>query len=178
MFTEFAAGMIGEGSAAQYVAHLRVVDELPSYAEIVAHAEHGQGAGAARCCVCHDADDLSQHRRGNTAVQAFEYLSRMGQGVPGVGAAAHGQADAADRAASAVRSMAAQQQDSCLRRRTWWTGGPNEVPLTCRTRCAIARRTAVHSGCLRHNHLSVTFCGRRVWIGRPNTGPVQSRVVV
>src|SRR5271165_6707586 len=36
MFTEFAAGTIGEGSAAQYIAHLRVVDELPSYASIVA----------------------------------------------------------------------------------------------------------------------------------------------
>ena len=49
MFTEFAAGMIGEGSAAQYIAHLRVVDELPSYAEIVAHPKTMQGARAARC---------------------------------------------------------------------------------------------------------------------------------
>ena len=78
MFTEFAAGMIGEGSASQYIAHLRVVDELPSYADIVARPskvkvpERPDAAYATMRMISHNID-------GATAVQAFEYLSRMGK---------------------------------------------------------------------------------------------------
>ncbi len=78
MFTECAAGMIGEGSAAQFVAHLRVVDQLPSYAEIVAHPskckvpERPDAAYATMRMISHNIDK-------DTAIQAFEYLSRMGQ---------------------------------------------------------------------------------------------------
>lgn len=78
MFTEFAAGAIGEGAAAQFIAHLRVVDELPSYAEIVAKPktckvpEKPDAAYATMRMISHNID-------GQTAVQAFEYLSRMGK---------------------------------------------------------------------------------------------------
>jgi hypothetical protein len=78
MFTEFASGMLGEGAAAQYVAHLRVVDELPSYAQIVAAPksvkvpERPDAAYATMRMISHNID-------GATAVQAFEYLSRMGK---------------------------------------------------------------------------------------------------
>ena len=76
MFTEFAAGMIGEGKAAEYIAHLRVVDELPTYAEIVAKPkttkvpERPDAQYATMRMISHNID-------GNTAMQAFEYLSRM-----------------------------------------------------------------------------------------------------
>src|SRR5271166_916412 len=78
MFTEFTSGCIGEGSAAQFVAHLRVMNELPSFAEIVAKP---------KTCKVPDRPDalyatmrmISHNIDGTTAVAAFEYLSRMGK---------------------------------------------------------------------------------------------------
>lgn len=76
MFTEFAMGAIGEGAGAQFIAHLRVVDELPSYAQIVAEPkktkvpERPDAMYATMRMISHNID-------GATAMQAFEYLSRM-----------------------------------------------------------------------------------------------------
>jgi hypothetical protein len=76
MFTEYAAGAIGEGAAAKFVAHLRVHDELPTYAQIVKAPkttkvpERPDAVYATVRMVAHNVDK-------DTAVQAFEYLGRL-----------------------------------------------------------------------------------------------------
>lgn len=76
MFTEYAAGAIGEGAAAKFVAHLRVHDELPTYAQIVKSPkttkvpERPDAVYATVRMVAHNVDK-------DTAVQAFEYLGRL-----------------------------------------------------------------------------------------------------
>ena len=78
MFTEFAAGAIGEGAAAQFIAHLRVVDELPSYADIVARPKTTKVPEKPDACYA-TMRMISHNIDGVTAAQAFEYLSRMGK---------------------------------------------------------------------------------------------------
>lgn len=78
MFTEFAGGCIGEGSGAKFVAHLRVVDELPSYPQIVANPktaklpsqERPDAVYAVVRMVAFNVDK-------DTAMQAFTYLGRL-----------------------------------------------------------------------------------------------------
>ena len=78
MFTEFAGGAIGEGQAAKFIAHLRVVDELPTYEQIIQNPlktkvpERPDAAYATMRMVAHN---VSQE----TAMQAFQYLARMPQ---------------------------------------------------------------------------------------------------
>jgi hypothetical protein len=76
MFTEFAAGSIGEGSAAKFIAHLRVVDDLPTFAEIIANPlktkvpERSDAAYATMRMVAHNVTQ-------ENALPAFQYLARM-----------------------------------------------------------------------------------------------------
>jgi hypothetical protein len=75
-FTECAAGMIGEGAAGEFVAFLRVAEQLPKYEEIVADPtkvklpERPDASYAAMQMIAHRVDE-------KTARQAFTYLRRM-----------------------------------------------------------------------------------------------------
>jgi hypothetical protein len=77
-FTECAAGLIGEGTGGKFVAHLRVIEDLPKYSEIVANPkgckvpERPDANYAVMQIIAHNVD-------GATAKQAFEYLKRMGK---------------------------------------------------------------------------------------------------
>lgn len=77
-FTEAAAGYMGEGVAAEFVAFLRVADELPEYEEIVAaplkaHVPTRPDASyAVMQRIAHRVD-------GPTASAAFQYLKRLGR---------------------------------------------------------------------------------------------------
>jgi len=76
MFTECAQGLIGEGAGAQFVAHLRVVDELPSFEQIIAYPlatkipEKPDAAYATMRMVSHNVNQ-------ENAMAAFQYLARM-----------------------------------------------------------------------------------------------------
>ncbi len=78
MFTETAAGLIGEGTAAEFVAFLRVAEDLPSFEEIVKNPSTAEvpkrpdASYAAMQMVAHRVDD-------KTAKAAFTYLKRMGK---------------------------------------------------------------------------------------------------
>lgn len=79
MFTEAAAGYIGEGAAAEFVAFLRVAEELPKWEDIVAAPdkvkipEHRIDATyAAMQMVAHRVD-------AQTAKPAFVFLKRLGK---------------------------------------------------------------------------------------------------
>lgn len=77
-FTEAAAGYIGEGAAASFVAFLRVAEELPSFEDIVAaplkaHVpQKTDAAYAAMQMIAHRVSDA-------TAMPAMQYLKRMGK---------------------------------------------------------------------------------------------------
>jgi hypothetical protein len=78
MFTEAAAGYIGEGTAAEFVAFLRVTEQLPPYEEIVANPDKARVPDrpdanyATMQMVAHRVD-------AKTAEPAFRYLKRMGK---------------------------------------------------------------------------------------------------
>ncbi len=78
MFTEMATGRIGEGTAAEFVAFLRVAESLPSFEEIVKNPSTAEvpkrpdASYAAMQMVAHRVDD-------KTAKAAFTYLKRMGK---------------------------------------------------------------------------------------------------
>lgn len=77
-FTEVAVGLIGEGTAAEFVSFLRVAEELPKFEEIVANPTkvavptRPDASYAAMQMIAHRVDD-------KTARPAFEYLKRMGK---------------------------------------------------------------------------------------------------
>ena len=77
-FTECATGLIGEGTGGKFVAHLRVIEDLPKYSEIVANPkgckvpERPDANYAIMQIIAHSVD-------GTTAKPAFEYLRRMGK---------------------------------------------------------------------------------------------------
>lgn len=76
MFMEVAMGLIGEGTAAEFTAFLRVASELPSYEEIIANPEKvpvpskPDAQYAAMQLIAHRVDP-------KTAPKAFKYLTRM-----------------------------------------------------------------------------------------------------
>lgn len=76
LFTEAAAGYIGEGAAAEFCAFLRVAEDLPKWDDIVAAPdrvkvpERSDATYAAMQMVAHRVD-------GATAKPAFKYLQRM-----------------------------------------------------------------------------------------------------
>ena len=76
MFLQFAKGMIGEGAAVEFVAFLRVAEELPSFEEIVAKPD--QTPVPQKIDAQYAAMQMLAHRvTGKTAAAAFKYLSRM-----------------------------------------------------------------------------------------------------
>lgn len=77
-FTECAVGLIGGGAAAEFVAFLRVAEQLPKFEEIVANPKgvavptRPDASYAAMQMIAHRVDD-------KTARPAFDYLKRMGK---------------------------------------------------------------------------------------------------
>lgn len=77
-FTEAACGLIGEGAAGEFVAFLRVAEQLPTFEEIVANPtgtevpKRPDASYAAMQMIAHRVDD-------KTAKAAFTYLKRMGR---------------------------------------------------------------------------------------------------
>lgn len=78
LLTEVASGYMGEGVGAEFMAFMRVVDELPSYEDICANPtnaklpERPDASYAAMQMVASRIDD-------KTSAQAFTYLRRMGK---------------------------------------------------------------------------------------------------
>lgn len=78
MFTEAAAGLVGEGVAASFVSFLRVVEQLPDFEEIVSNPtkcrlpdrDRPDAQYATMQMIAHRVDD-------KTATPAFNYLKRM-----------------------------------------------------------------------------------------------------
>jgi hypothetical protein len=80
MFTEAAAGLVGEGVGAKFTAFLRVVDELPSYEEIVKDPKGCKIPAKDRPDAQYATMQMIAHRtEGKTAPAAFQYLKRMSQ---------------------------------------------------------------------------------------------------
>lgn len=80
LFTEAAAGYIGEGTAAEFCSFLRVVDELPSFDEIVADPQGCKLPSKEKPDAQYATMQMIAHRvDGNTAAPAFDYLKRMPQ---------------------------------------------------------------------------------------------------
>ena len=78
-FTECAQGLIGEGAGAQFVAHLRVIEELPKFSEIVANPEKAhvpKDRPDASYAVMHI---IAHNVTPETARPAFKYLGRLGR---------------------------------------------------------------------------------------------------
>ena len=77
-FTECAQGLIGEGAGAEFVSHLRVIEDLPKYSDIVANPskckvpERPDANYAVMRMISHNVD-------AQTAKPAFEYLRRLGK---------------------------------------------------------------------------------------------------
>lgn len=77
-FCEAATGLIGEGAAGEFVAFLRVAEQLPKFEEIVADPtkcevpKRPDASYAAMQMIAHRVDD-------KTAKAAFTYLKRMGR---------------------------------------------------------------------------------------------------
>lgn len=76
-FTECAAGLIGEGAAGEFVAFLRVAEQLPKFEEIVKDPK-GTPVPDKRPDASFATMQMIAHRVDkNTALAAFTYLSRM-----------------------------------------------------------------------------------------------------
>jgi hypothetical protein len=79
-FTECATGLLGESAGAKFVAHLRVIEQLPKFSEIVADPKNAKlppddrpdGNYAVMQIIAHNVT-------GPTTKPAFEYLRRMGK---------------------------------------------------------------------------------------------------
>lgn len=78
-FTECAQGLIGEGAGATFVSHLRVIEELPKYADIVADPmkahlpkDRPDASYAVMQIIAHNVTP-------DTARAAFKYLGRLGR---------------------------------------------------------------------------------------------------
>ena len=78
LFTEFAAGYIGEGTAAEFTSYLRVVEELPEFDEIVNDPKGCKLPDRDRPDAQFATMQMIAHRvDGDTAAPAFNYLKRM-----------------------------------------------------------------------------------------------------
>lgn len=77
-FIELASGAIGEGTAAQFVAFMRVVEQLPDFEEIVANPTKARMPDRERPDAQYAVTQMIAHRvEPNTASAAFNYLKRM-----------------------------------------------------------------------------------------------------
>lgn len=80
LFIEAAAGYVGEGTAAEFVSFLRVVDELPTFEEIVANPDTCKLPSREKPDAQYAAMQMIAHRvDGDTAAPAFNYLKRLPQ---------------------------------------------------------------------------------------------------
>ena len=80
LFTEAAAGYIGEGAAAEFTSFLRVVEQLPTFDEIVADPKGCKLPESDRPDAQFATMQMVAHRvDGSTAAPAFNYLKRMPQ---------------------------------------------------------------------------------------------------
>jgi hypothetical protein len=80
LFTEAAAGYIGEGAAAEFTSFLRVVEQLPTFDEIVANPKGCKLPESDRPDAQFATMQMIAHRvNGDTAAPAFNYLKRMPQ---------------------------------------------------------------------------------------------------
>lgn len=78
LFTECAAGYIGEGTAAEFTSFLRVVEELPEFDEIVNDPKGCKLPEKDRPDAQFAVMQMIAHRvDGDTAAPAFNYLKRM-----------------------------------------------------------------------------------------------------
>jgi hypothetical protein len=78
LFTEAAAGYIGEGAAAEFTSFLRVVEQLPTFDEIVADPKGCKLPESDRPDAQFATMQMIAHRvDGGTAAPAFNYLKRM-----------------------------------------------------------------------------------------------------
>jgi hypothetical protein len=78
LFTECAAGYIGEGAAAEFTTFLRVVEELPEFDEIVNDPKGCKLPDKDRPDAQFATMQMIAHRvDGDTAAPAFNYLKRM-----------------------------------------------------------------------------------------------------
>jgi len=78
LFTEAAAGYIGEGAAAEFTSFLRVVEQLPTFDEIVADPKGCKLPETDRPDAQFATMQMIAHRvDGGTAAPAFNYLKRM-----------------------------------------------------------------------------------------------------
>lgn len=80
LFTEAAAGYVGEGAAAEFTSFLRVVEELPTFDEIVADPKGCKLPESDRPDAQFATMQMIAHRvDSDTAAPAFNYLKRMPQ---------------------------------------------------------------------------------------------------
>lgn len=78
LFTETAAGLIGEGAAAQFVAFMRVIDQLPTFAEIEADPMKAKLPDPQRPDAQYATMQMvSHHVQPKSAMAAFKYLGRL-----------------------------------------------------------------------------------------------------
>lgn len=78
LFNEAAAGLLGEGTAAQFVAFLRVAQEIPSFEDIVKNPTKCRLPDVDRPDAQYATMQMIAHRCSkDTAKPAFEYLQRM-----------------------------------------------------------------------------------------------------
>ena len=80
LFIEAAGGLIGEGTAAEFVAFMRVVDELPEYDEIVADPAGCRVPNISRPDALYAVMQMVAHNvTPDTATPAFKYITRLPQ---------------------------------------------------------------------------------------------------
>lgn len=80
MFTEAAAGLVGEGTAATFMSFLRVVEQLPKFEEIVSDPAKCKLPDLDRPDAQYATMQMIAHRvDGDSAAPAFKYLKRMSQ---------------------------------------------------------------------------------------------------
>lgn len=78
LFVEAAGGLIGEGTAAEFIAFMRVVDELPEFSEIVADPEGTKVPPISRPDALYACMQMVAHNvTPDTATPAFTYITRM-----------------------------------------------------------------------------------------------------
>jgi hypothetical protein len=78
LFTEAASGLVGEGTAAQFVSFLRVVEQLPKFEEIVKQPDKCRLPDKDRPDAQYATMQMIAHRvTGDSAKSAFTYLKRM-----------------------------------------------------------------------------------------------------
>lgn len=77
-FIELASGAIGEGTAAQFVSFMRVVEQLPDFSDIVADPKKCKMPDRDRPDAQYAVTQMIAHRVDeSTASPAFDYLTRM-----------------------------------------------------------------------------------------------------